>query len=477
MKNCGCHLLVATFAVGVVYAVCGVDSTWTGGGAADPPSIDQGSVTLTKTGSYATVTYRLTGAPAIVTLDVQTNTLDNGAGEWVSIGGENVQTLEGDVNCIVRGTDVLHSFRWKANADFPDQLIKTARIRAELTAWATNAPPDWLVVGLQKSHDVRFYATTNYLPGGFSDRRYKTTELLMHKIPAAGVVWRMGAPTNEMSRSTSGETEANYHLRLTNETTRLVMLTEDYYMGVFEATQAQTTNISPNTFTLAWTDALAQPKLENSELMPEDIDLLPMGGMRHTDLRGSGVWPQLGRANVAANSVIGKLRTISGLDGFDLPTEAQWEYACRAGTETAFCNGKTASQANGEEVGWVSSNSNWVDETKKQKFAHPVGHPDRCNAFMLYDMHGNIQESCVDRGAVGDDLLALLAPDYALRGVTVDPIGPSSWSTGYDSRCLRRGGSVAHTWKDARSGAHNLGTYTASYYYNGFRLWHPAVFK
>ena len=46
----------------------------------------------------AIISYTIEQVPAIVTLAIQTNTLDNGTGEWVDIGGENVQTVSGDAN-------------------------------------------------------------------------------------------------------------------------------------------------------------------------------------------------------------------------------------------------------------------------------------------------------------------------------------------------------------------------------------------
>ena len=106
--------------------------------------------------SWATITYTLKGAPAIVTLDIETNTLDNAAGEWVSIGGENVQTLVGDVNKIVTKLDEPSTIRWKATLDWPERVIKTGRTRAVLTLWETNAPPDYLVVGLEKRNESVF---------------------------------------------------------------------------------------------------------------------------------------------------------------------------------------------------------------------------------------------------------------------------------------------------------------------------------
>ena len=76
---------------------------------------------------------------------------------------------------------------------------------------------------------------------------------------------------------------------------------------------------------------------------------------------------------------------------FYLPSETEWEYACRAGTTTALNNGKNLSgegkykqpDANLDEVGWY--------ETNAQKSHHPVG-LKKSNVWGLYDMHGNVRE-------------------------------------------------------------------------------------
>jgi formylglycine-generating enzyme required for sulfatase activity len=97
-------------------------------------------------------------------------------------------------------------------------------------------------------------------------------------------------------------------------------------------------------------------------------------------------------------------------NGYRLPTEAQWEYACRAGTATAYNTGATIS----DSTGWYSSNSG--DRT------HSVGEKP-ANAYGLYDMHGNVLEWCwdywsgtYDSGVQNDPTGAVYGASQVLRG-------------------------------------------------------------
>ena len=97
---------------------------------------------------------------------------------------------------------------------------------------------------------------------------------------------------------------------------------------------------------------------------------------------------------------------LSAMEGrqYALPTEAQWEYACRAGSQTPFYFG-----ANATELGshaWYQANSN-------QQATHPVG-GRRGNPWGLYDMHGNVWQWCAD----------WLSEIYPGKGPAIDPPGP-----------------------------------------------------
>ena len=116
-----------------------------------------------------------------------------------------------------------------------------------------------------------------------------------------------------------------------------------------------------------------------------------------------------------------------------LPTEAEWEYACRAGTKTAFCFGDD--RVHLDAVAWYDGNAG--------AGTHPVGRK-RPNAFGLYDMHGNVWEYCSDHFSLDA---------YAKMADTADPKGPSSgW---YTNRSMRGGGFDTPA-RDCRSGRRGM---------------------
>ena len=79
---------------------------------------------------------------------------------------------------------------------------------------------------------------------------------------------------------------------------------------------------------------------------------------------------------------------LGATQAYALPSEAQWEYACRGGEPTAYSFGATDAKLG--EFAWSAKNAYGVDE-----FAHPVG-LKKPNPFGLYDMHGNVSEWCRD---------------------------------------------------------------------------------
>ena len=147
---------------------------------------------------------------------------------------------------------------------------------------------------------------------------------------------------------------------------------------------------------------------------------------------------------------MGWLNRKEGTNRYRLPTEAEWEYAARAGSTTAFANGritelKCGHDSNLDAMGWYCGNSN--------KQTHPVAQKQP-NDWGLYDMHGNVWEWCQD----------WYDKDYPTGNVT-DPTGPSSGSV----RVLR-GGSWGSLARGCRSAVRDGSLPDSRHDYLGFRL-------
>ncbi|NOR55713.1 MAG: SUMF1/EgtB/PvdO family nonheme iron enzyme [Sulfurovum sp.] len=129
---------------------------------------------------------------------------------------------------------------------------------------------------------------------------------------------------------------------------------------------------------------------------------------------------------------------------YRLPTEAEWEYACRAGATTRYCFGDDISEL--ADYAWYSENS--------EGFTHDVG-TKKSNAWGLYDMHGNVWEWCADR----------YAEDY-----TSTPTNGSAYGIASEKGRVLRGGSYNGGAEKCTSTSRiNLGS-SGKNYFIGFRL-------
>lgn len=163
-----------------------------------------------------------------------------------------------------------------------------------------------------------------------------------------------------------------------------------------------------------------------------------------------------------------KLNSHEKTNKYRLPTEAEWEYSCRAGTKTAFANGDiTKSQCELDpvldKIGWYCGNTGTRKPVVYGLSPKPVAQK-KPNAWGLYDMHGNVQEWCFDACKPRGWLRTGVVTDTYRKKKIVNPVsrkGPNR---------IIRGGSWNTSTKYARSA--NRGSYkpTVKRNFLGFRV-------
>ena len=181
---------------------------------------------------------------------------------------------------------------------------------------------------------------------GWGDE-YKTTKILLRRIEPGSVT--MGG-------------------------TKPVTLTKPLYIGVFEITQKQYQLVTGS-----------NPSSYKGDMRP--VEYVSWNAIRGD--AGTYNWPNV--TTVGASSFVGRLRSKTGLN-FDLPTESQWEYACRAGTTSKYNNGST-SDNDLKQLGRFSDN---CTDGRGGYSEHTVVGSYSPNAWGLYDIHGNVLEWCLD---------------------------------------------------------------------------------
>ena len=311
-------------------------------------------LSVSESGDRLVVNYSL-AEDAIVVADIQTNVSQD---VYASVGGEHQWTLEGDVNNSVPAGS--RSFTWTPSSDMPDCDIDPTKIKVVLTTYPAGDAPDYMVIDLStaKVDRVTYYPDVTWLPGGISNGDYLSTKIVMRHIRAKGISYRMGS-LGEGGRGS-------------NEYAHTVTLTNDFWIGVFEATYAQMYRFGSGT-----------------------LSALPMRNSTYNIIRGSTStydWP----IKPGASSCIGKLRADTGLP-IDLPSEAQWEFACRAGYgEGMLGDGSPiVSLVDGSSVYNVKYMACY-GKAWSSTDCSVRGGSYKPNAWGLYDMYGNEYEFCVD---------------------------------------------------------------------------------
>lgn len=297
---------------------------------------------------------------------------------------------------------------WDAAKDLPNGFkCENVLISCRDTRMVTETNR-YVIVDLSAGPSADAYPVTyaSQPPRGGWTEEYMTTKLVLRRINPGGFV--MGSSLSESGRSD-------------NEDRHVVTLTKPYYIAVYELTARQYSLIMGGD---SDGDDTKPVEKDWADIRGRDVKILKdinYGGSWGTSVYYRGwygnsiepneyTWPYMTNDKVVEDSLLWVLRSKTGLQ-FSLPTEAQWERACRGGSLTPLYTGKEDSELNRAQIqGPVKSDSTNIRDVYVGRYIP--------NAYGLYDMQGGVREWCLDVYS------ANLGNQF-----TVDPIGGMSVTT------------------------------------------------
>lgn len=334
-----------------------------------------------------------------------------------------------------------HRITWDANGDGVTNYTDRASFVMKIVHYA----PAYMVIDVSEGPDAETYPVDFYNGeplGGFNVPEYKGNKIVLRRIHPGS--YMAGSPS---SPAEAGRTAAN-------EVQHRVAISKPFYIGLFEVTQQQYLNVVGGT--------------NPSGYQGDDWQFRPVEKVSWKTIRGTGNWPN--STNVLATSFMGILcakckskgedgNYTESVTGFDLPTEFQWEYACRAGTTGAFnttnaYDNTSSSEQTGQlkKLGRYSGNKT---DGRGPGDAHTIVGSYEPNQWGLYDMHGNVFEWCLD----------WFKADVQTLAQEVDPVGAAS-----GSNRVVRGGSWNYAVGICRSACRDNVNPSVASDYGGFRL-------
>lgn len=371
----------------------------------------------------------------------------------ITIGGMVASNFAECAWCDLPVVDGAHTVTWNARAEgieTPDLATTSIALVAET---ATSADADYMIVDVSSGKDsteypVRFAkAGPNVTTAQFNKPLYKLGKIAFKRVTVGDFALTEGGLPYTFKMGTGQvATGTAWHP---------VRLTKDYFLGVFEVTQQQYTYVvgsNPSSWKTKET-ALDSIKAEITDYTMHPVENVAYNTLAAAD---TGLFARLSARARHLGTAVGSLGA---------PTEAQWEYACRAGCENKYHWGADTETAEGELVedhyGWNNFQS---DPNSGSGIAgrthHGVGEK-LPNAWGFYDMTGNAYEYCSDFYA-GYGSTSTSAPE-------VDPTGPAS-----GTKRVIRGGGATFMWTEMASGyRRSQDSTTPGSGYGGF--WAPVM--